>query len=1018
MKIKLITGATTFEACVNTIKKIDVANLDMTNIVVVPDSFSMQAEKLIFDALKINSTFNIEVVGISRLASKILRNNNIAFDRVTGLEEVFCIFKVIKENEEKFKYFHKCGIDFCIKILQIVKQFKACKIKSSQIKSVGDELLDKKMADLRLIYEAYDKALGEKFDLSKLLEFFVENKDISEELKKINLFFVNFDSFSVEINSFICSLAQKVNSVFIGMARPISQNNAFIYEDDIYVKTTKLAKESKILVDVENYETSLKDEHLLMARNLFGFNLEHKESDYFLNVVAKNKQDEVEFLAKYIKSQVYKDGLRFRDFAVAVSDEKYLQLIKDIFSLYGITVYCDDAQDLTKTILGQLIIKLLDIAKLGFDMPALQYIVSFPFKDAKDVSQKLESILYYNFQDEIEFLEKFPEYKNLISLIKTLKKCKKISNFASALKELIEFVDFEKILNQIKEETLHKKESENEQSKELIVGVLEKLSELGEGQEINVFDFEKLLLLAFKSVKVETVPAYIDAVYVGDATTSYFEDVDTLFVLGATANALPRNQSDTGIIDDDDIKKLRLEFALEPEIKVLNRRARLKIFEMLQHAKNKLIVSVPISEDGKVSQRAGFVNDLRALFGENVLHTVSLEDFELGINDDSDVLNKLNFYIGTKSNLLNAYSKLNVENKIPSRYHSTMQHLIDASINDEKDFALKNNLILQKDVYSASELENYFACPFKHFVANSLGIKKKENIEPNRRLFGLFQHDILKNFIENFEENSKCPEKFLKENLEKIAQKHYDLKVLKRKYFLQYLFEESKILLKNLIHEQKNSDFKPIFLEKKVVYKISKNKKLLGYIDRVDSAKDYFRIIDYKTGKTDSVRKELFYGKKLQLFLYANCMKKETGLNCAGVYYFDCQTKYQKANEKVTLLKGATRKEDDVVMLLDKRLWQDDFRSDLIGMSRKKKEKDDFSFKNGTPADDLDIMIDYALRVSNQAVKEIEDGYISPKPYKDECEKCPYFSVCKHSELQGYRPMQQIKSFKRNKNED
>ena len=182
MEINLITGATTYEAAINTIKKIDISNLEQQNLVVVPDSFSMQAEKLIFDVLKIKSTFNIEVVGISRLASKILRNNNIPFQRISALEEVFSIFKAVKENEEKFSYFHKCGVDFCVKILQIIKQFKACQIKPEQIKPVGDDLLDRKMNDLKLIYSSYENFLDEKFDLSKLLEFFIENAE--NDLKK------------------------------------------------------------------------------------------------------------------------------------------------------------------------------------------------------------------------------------------------------------------------------------------------------------------------------------------------------------------------------------------------------------------------------------------------------------------------------------------------------------------------------------------------------------------------------------------------------------------------------------------------------------------------------------------------------------------------------------------------------------------------------------------------------------------------------------------------------------------
>ena len=408
MELKLITGATTFEACVNTIKQIDPSNLGITNLVVVPDSFSMQAESLIFDILNIKSTINIEVVGISRLASKILRNNNIKYNRISGLEEVFCLFKVVKENEGKFQYFHKCGVDFCKKILQIIKQFKACKINPEQIKSVGDELLDKKMADLKLIYEQYNNQLADKLDLSGLLDFFIENASQTLDLTKIKLFFVNFDSFSLEINSFICKLSKLVNSVFIGMARPISPNNSFIYEDDILKKTSQLAKENGIFLQVENSATNLKDQHLIMAKNLFGFNIELSKNDWFLNVVAKNKQDEVEFVAKYIKRKVF-EGNRFKDFAIAVANEKYLDVVKTCFSKYNIATYCDDANDLSQTILGRFVFKMIEIAKLGFDMQSLKYLVNFPFKDIVQREEILTQIFYYNIESENEFLDRFSE---------------------------------------------------------------------------------------------------------------------------------------------------------------------------------------------------------------------------------------------------------------------------------------------------------------------------------------------------------------------------------------------------------------------------------------------------------------------------------------------------------------------------------------------------------------------------------------------------------------------------------
>lgn len=1011
MEIKLITGATTFEACKNTIKQIDVCDLDMTNLVVVPDSFSMQAENLIFDVLNIKSTINIEVVGISRLASKILRNNNVVFDRISGLEEIFCIYKAVKENEDKFVYFHKCGVDFCIKLLQIIKQFKACKIKPSQIKKVEDVLLDKKMTDLKLIYESYEKHLGSKLDLSRLLEFFNENVQKNLNLSKINLFFANFDSFSSEINSFICSLAKNVNKVFIGMARPVSPKNAFIYENDILNKTMHFAKENDVLVKVENFETELKNQHLTMAKNLFGFDIEKGENDYFLNVVAKNKQDEVDFVAKYIKNQVVK-GARFKDFAVAVSDEKYIDVLKDVFSKFDIDYYCDDAVDLSQTILARFLLKIIDMAKLGIDAECLKYLLNFPLKDVSEKEKKLKEIFYYNIADEKEFLERYSQHKKLFNEINLLKKCKNIKNFAIILKNIINFVDFDKILEEIKEENLHKKESENAQSKELIESILDKLSDIAKDEEIDLFDFEKLLKIALKSVKVETIPSYIDAVYVGDATTSYFEDVETLFVLGATANSLPRNQNDTAIIDDEDIRKLKLQFALEPEIKVLNRRARLKLFEMLQHAKNKLIVCTPISQDGKIAQKASFVEDLLTMFGKNILHTLSIEDFDIGLNDFNETVDKFLFYLGCEKNLLLGYSKLKKENKLPKKLIGSIENYAKDKIVAEKEFSVKPEG-LAKNVYSASELETYFNCPFRHFVSYCLKIKQNENIEPSKRLFGNFQHLLLNKFLEAQSENI---DEFLNENLTQIASAIYDEKILKRKYFLKYLHAESKIILKNVVFEQKNSNFKPIFLEKNIFYPLSSDKNLVGFVDRVDRAGNYFRIIDYKTGKTENVKKDLFYGKKLQLCLYANGIKEKLKIDCGGMYYFDCQTKYSKTNENVTLLKGVTKKDDEVVLNSDKRLWQDDFRSDLIGMSRKKKEDEGFSFKNGNAADDIDEMLAYSKEVSLKAIEEIEGGNISPKPFKDECKSCSYFSVCKYINANGYRTTQLIKDFKGNIN--
>ncbi len=1013
MKIELVEGASTFEAAKNTIGQIDTSNMDYQNIIVVPDAFSMQAEKLVFDCLNINSTFNIKVVGISKLASLILRENNIPFKRISAIEEVFNIYYAVKKCEENFLYFKKCDVDFCMKILLVIKQFKACGISAEKIGEVGDFLLDKKMHDIKDVYIEYEKLLGEKLDLSKLLEKSVLTAKNSNNIKNTNLYFANFDSFTLEIGQFICKLAGCVNKICVGMTKPISEKNKFIFEDDIFKKITQISKDYNQAVEVTSFPTKYEKQQLAMLKNLFAFDVEKGNSDFFLQVCAKNSDLEVEFVAKYIKNQVYK-GRKFNNFAVAIPDAKYYDKIKSVFQKYQITCYSDDAENLANTILGRFVLKCLEISKLGFDMTKFEYIVSNPLFECEEQFGILRDIFYFQIDDKKEFLTRFPQYKNVIETIENLKNLHTIADFVKSLKTLIEIVKqkYEKIVDNLDKNNLYKKSSENAQAKDLILSVFDRLVELGQNNQLSINDFESILVLAFKSVKVETVPSYIDAVYVGDATESYFEDVDVLFVLGANAGSLPKVKNDTGIIDDFDIKKLRLNYAIEPEIKVLNRRNRLKIFECLLHAQKKLIVCNPVFEGGKQVQEASFVTDLSTMFGRNVINYSALENFDSVLLDKNDKFENMLFYLGNKNNFSPAYRHLKLSAKLPAEYAGLLEQIDDETRVDEKFENLDNDLVKKfaKKTISASELERYFHCPFSRFLTYKLCLKEKESVLPDKRVFGSFMHELLEVFVnQNKGDIANADiEKFLNENFDVLLKNNYKEKIYSKKSFVKYLRNESKIILKNVVYEQKHSNFRPIETEKEIFDKFGDEKYLKGFVDRIDVWDDYFRIIDYKTGQQDNIKNSLYYGTKLQLFLYANSVQKSLGLKCGGVYYFDCQTKYKNKDESKAKLFGFTKKSEDVLYNSDRR-FDAGYKSDILGITAKENPKNgDFPFKFGNMVDGFERYFNYASSVSKQDIKEMEEGYIKPSPITKACEYCKFNSICKHRKENGERILQPV----------
>ena len=148
---------------------------------------------------------------------------------------------------------------------------------------------------------------------------------------------------------------------------------------------------------------------------------------------------------------------------------------------------------------------------------------------------------------------------------------------------------------------------------------------------------------------------------------------------------------------------------------------------------------------------------------------------------------------------------------------------------------------------------------------------------------------------------------------------------------------------------------------------------IYGRVDRIDKIGNVFRIIDYKTGKvTSNLIKDMTYGRKLQLFVYAKIIGEQSGLKCGGIYYFKNKAGYNN-DEKV--LVGLTTEDGKDYMLDKKYLSDDEFNS----------------------------LTTNAEQLIKRASTYLKEGKLYPSPDGKSCEFCPYKSICLYDSQKGTR---------------
>lgn len=995
--IKLILTDSQFNVFNCLLEQLELSK-DQRNLIFCEEKVSLMTERMICD--KFIGSFSTDVYSFGNYMRK-----NRVLDKVLSKEgSTMAVKRVLKDLP--LKRFSANRLGLAPSVYDLIAQLKSAKVGVEDLRlavNLSRGLLKDKLSDIVEIYSAYQNFLlnhgydDQNSSLSYLPEI-IQNDD---QIDNCNVFLIGYNGFTAQMREAIKILLQKAKNV---TAILVDADNKYAFVNETANGFIDICSSINLKPQVEIKNSKYIEEAKTITQGLFNPAVKLKEkikTDKVYYSSFSDKFQEAEAIAQQIYHLVKDDNYKYKDFCVAVSNvEEYKDAIASAFNMLNVPYFLDTVTVPYNHPLVTLITSYVEVFRHNFERKKLKDFYKNPLvSQDKNLTDDFENyILKYNvnysmiknplkFEDsdfDVVSLEKFRQ--KICSLLETFDVFKLLTEL-DVENQLATHTQTLKQLNYNTESDV------NDQIYNAVCGLLGEMQAILGQTHVEYSEYKAIFLSGISALELSVIPQYNDAVFVGNFKEAGLTLSRALFCMGLTSD-VPMAKEDVAILNDTDINALSgLKILVEPKIRVINHRERQNVTLCLSSFSERLYLSYPISSDNGQSVKSQIISYLSGWF--------TLKPFD-----------ELDGYL-TKKQAFNSFAKgcsdfsqgLEDDFTLPASFYHVADKVTADKIleNANKQVKLRLNdgmRAVTGKVTSPTAIEDYYKCPYRSFMIHGLKLKERKQGKPDGISVGNVMHETLKSFLAQIKTVTQ-------ENFEQVFDTIIN-QVLSAKDFAP-LFDDpetnnsinrtvsecKKYCLKTLDYYQ-NTDFKEVKTEvafgdlkdaeySAVVLGDGKT-RISGRIDRIDTFGDYFRIIDYKTGSYDATDKALFTGNKLQLYLYASAI---TDKKPAGVYYLPINDDFSTdEGDKSSLAVGKTLDDLDVLTAQDKNIL-----TDTIGEFTGVKVQNE-KIKKATDGETIQAFMDYALRISEKAVSQIDQGIIVASPYKNTCTYCPFKAMC------------------------
>ncbi len=776
-----------------------IAGSQKRTLVIVPDQYTLEAEKQAFRFLQVQGLIDVEVVSMSRLGFKLLAEQGGGqktfidkYGRHMLLSQITSKFEeelqVFKDTRRKNSF-----IEMTNNFISEMKQYNIVPEDLAQLAEnlEDDSLLKKKLSDLQLIFGEYEKRIAGKYtDSEDYISLYTEKISSSALVKGADIWVYGFDSFapkSLDVLGHLMASAENVN-VFLTYDQNCRDEEIFqltgIVMENLMKQADLYGVHHQRLQVSGRYASQKKRPAIkTLEQELFAVGIRKSDEHGGITLVkAANMYNEAESAA-FILHLLRDEGFRYRDIVVICNDQAVRgSIISRIFDECGISLFDDKKRSILASPIAIFVVSLIETV-------AYRYRTADIFKVLKTGFTRLSD-------EEIELLENYAiKYRIKGSMWKKpfakgqmeygddgLERINHIRGRAMELFEGFETIyrsaednrqfieacyDFlmesvgmgEKILTLIaeqEEQGMLDLAEETSQIWRQIVGLLDQLAELTGEDAFDGMEFSSVLITGLSELEVGVLPPTSDDILMGTMQRTRSGQVRAAVVIGANEGVLPSGAPEEGLFSLEELDYLAesgKEICKVDRIRVLEEK--LAIYRNLSKPSDYLWISYAASdEEGKETRPSEIVDNLRRIFPGLPV--------ENDVLNHSDVKNLVGGRLSTLRHFTAALQTAKKGEKIDGAWKPVMEWF---SANDKVNLdrikkgleftneQRKLNGQLMRDLYvregkkdltlSPSRLERFSRCPFSHFVAYGLRPEERRVFEATGREIGDVYHKCL-----------------------------------------------------------------------------------------------------------------------------------------------------------------------------------------------------------------------------------------------------------------------------------